>query len=77
VERFDLVHMPKMFLSEDAFGDRVWRALRHGGGLVLPTISVSGNVKDRIGSGAPTRIGAARRMRRRRGFSTKLGRLRS
>jgi 2-polyprenyl-3-methyl-5-hydroxy-6-metoxy-1,4-benzoquinol methylase len=46
VETFDLGYLPQVFLSEDAFLRglaTVWRALRHGGWLILPAISVPGN----------------------------------
>jgi hypothetical protein len=46
VERFDLVYLPQVFPSEDAFVRglaTVWRALRRGGWLTLPAISVPGS----------------------------------
>jgi hypothetical protein len=49
VEAFDLVYLPQVFLSDDAFLRglaNVWRALRRGGWLTLPAISVSGDDLD-------------------------------
>jgi predicted O-methyltransferase YrrM len=46
VETFDLVYLPQVFLSEDVFVRglaTVWRALRRGGWLILPAISVAGD----------------------------------
>jgi SAM-dependent methyltransferase len=45
VETFDLAYLPQVFLSEDAFTRglvTMLRALRHGGWLILPAISVPG-----------------------------------
>jgi hypothetical protein len=46
VETFDLVYLPQVFLSEDVFVRglaTVWRALRRGGWLIMPAISVAGD----------------------------------
>jgi len=46
VEAFDLAYLPQVFLPEDAFVRglvTVWQALRHGGWLTLPAISVPGS----------------------------------
>jgi predicted O-methyltransferase YrrM len=46
VEAFDLAYLPQVFLPEDAFVQglaTVWRALRPGGWLTLPAISVPGS----------------------------------
>jgi len=46
VEQFDLAYLPQVFLADDVFlqGLRtVWRALRKGGWVTLPTISSPGD----------------------------------